>query len=560
MSMNVGTNSNVSMLLEQLAREQGSRGAIIDVGPGGPRVATYADLQEEVGDAAKILRQAGVQPLDVVLIYVPLQRELISLLLAVFKIGAQALFIDPSYTPVKVWQCLQLARPNVLVVDKRLQALTVAAPLFGIKTVLTFASAGPGGISAGLNIITDIKTDGLDVPGTAPVTADHPALITFTSGSTGRPKGIVRSHGFLNNQSRLLHKTLPPPGTRGRQSAPGHYKDDSNHCDELTVMTTLPMFILAALAAGQTAIIPAAKRESLVYQFKYSAIDRLLCAPHSLQNFCKLLEEEAITLPQVKQVIVGGGPVFPSLLAKVKATMPCARVITVYGSTEAEPICHQELRPVSLVRKGRGLPLGRPIDEVILHVIDQRLLGKRTSLTAEQFKAITLSPDKEGEIVVSGDHVVRGYLGGHGNSETKFEVAGRTFHRTGDAGYINDQGEVFLTGRVAYGVEVGARDGAASVTTGKPELVYPLAVECIAMDNQAIERCAFLSLEGKAVLALKLKVDQDRGAVLAQLIDTFARARISIDRFVVVKSLPLDERHQSKIVYSKLKRQLRFAS
>src|ERR1700733_4579633 len=143
--MSATGNCNVSLVLERLAKEQTSRAALIDVAHGGTRVASFGDLHDEVRDATRILRQAGVKSLDVVLIYVPLQRELISLLLAVFRIGAQALFIDPSYGPLKVLHCLSLAKPKFAIVDKRLGPLAIIAPIFGIKGVLTFESIEKGG-------------------------------------------------------------------------------------------------------------------------------------------------------------------------------------------------------------------------------------------------------------------------------------------------------------------------------------------------------------------------------------------------------------------------------
>ncbi|MFO1448420.1 MAG: AMP-binding protein [Opitutaceae bacterium] len=50
-----------------------------------------------------------------------------------------------------------------------------------------------------------------------------------------------------------------------------------------------------------------------------------------------------------------------------------------------------------------------------------------------------------GEIVVAGDHVLKGYLGGHGDAETKFKVGDETWHRTGDAGSLDAAGHAGST-------------------------------------------------------------------------------------------------------------------
>jgi len=533
-------NANLCQILQRHAASVPLRPAIIDTVSGASstattttRVASFAQLEEEVTEAATILQAQGVRPLDVVLIYVPLQRELISLLLAVFRLGAQALFIDPAYSPSKVLHCLRLARPKVLVLDKRIEMLGAVAPLFGIDRVITFGRPD-NDIEASIKDCLSSKPANSTVASNGAVvhvSQNHPALITFTSGSTGLPKGIVRSHGFLVNQAAMLKQTLPAPTT----------------CEYMQVLTTLPMFILSTLAAGDTAIIPAKDEGSLLNQLKYLAPDRLLCAPHTLGQMSELLSKNSIELNTIKEVVVGGGPVFPELLTKMRDVMPEAILTTVYGSTEAEPICHKSYAPGQTIETSRGLPLGKKIDAIDLQVIDSKLMrDHRGPLNAKQFEALCLPSGAEGEIVVSGQHVIKSYLGNIGDTETKFVVDGQVYHKTGDAGYIDQSGAVYLTGRVSSALKINCR------TT------YPLTVELVAMQVNSVNRCALVDVRGKAVLALELKEGTDKKDCLKQLADLFSRAEINIDRFVAIKHLPVDQRHQSKIVYSKLRRQLAF--
>jgi len=533
-------NANLCQILQKHAASVPLRPAIIDTVLGASsatstatttRVASFAQLEEEVTEAATILQAHGVRPLDVVLIYVPLQRELISLLLAVFRLGAQALFIDPAYSPRKVLHCLRLARPKFLVLDKRIEILGSVAPLFGIERVIIFSRPDN-------DIEVSIKECLSSKPATstlasntaiAEVTPDHPALITFTSGSTGLPKGIVRSHGFLINQAALLKQTLPAPTAGGY----------------MQVLTTLPMFILSTLAAGDTAIIPAKANSALLHQLKYLAPERLLCAPHTLNQINQLLSQNSIALNTIKEVVVGGGPVFPELLTKMRAVMPEATLTTVYGSTEAEPICHQTYAPGETIKPKRGLPLGKKINAIDLHVIDSKLMRDHCGpLDAEQFEALCLPPGAEGEIVVSGQHVIKSYLGNIADNQTKLLVSGQVYHRTGDAGYIDKSGDVYLTGRVSSALRING------------ETTYPLTVELVAMQVDSVNRCALVDVRGKAVLALELKEGADKKVAMKQLADLFNRAEIEIDRFVSIKHLPVDQRHQSKIAYSKLRKKL----
>ncbi|MBS1990821.1 MAG: acyl--CoA ligase [Cyanobacteria bacterium SZAS LIN-3] len=519
-------NHNVSHILQDLALNAPHRPAIIDY-HGGTRTATFLQLEEEVDTTAEILRQQGVKPLDIVLILVPLKRELISLLLAVFRIGAQALFIDPGYSFSKILHCLKLARPNVLIFDPRLKALAVVAPVFGMgKTInsqVIFAENASG--AAKQNVVA--------------VPKDHPALITFTSGSTGMPKGILRSHGFLVEQAKLLRRTLPP---------------DAN-AEFMQVLTTLPMFILSTLAAGDTAIIAANDDRALLGQLKYLAPNRILCAPNSLLQICDLITRNSVLNVSIKEVVVGGGPVFPELLTDLNAAMPGVILTTVYGSTEAEPICHRQYCPGDRIIARHGLPLGKQIDGVELRIIDSTVLNNRQNkqtekaqppeLSAECFAGISLPRNCEGEIVVSGAHIIKGYLAGYGDCETKFCVDGVTYHRTGDAGFIDESGELILTGRISAGVKLSGRR------------IYPLTVELVAMANHGVEKCAFVEVRDKGVLALTLRSKDEQSTVLPQLKSAFASANISVDKFVVLDKLPMDERHHSKVVYAKLRHRLR---
>ena len=70
-----------------------------------------------------------------------------------------------------------------------------------------------------------------------------------------------------------------------------------------------------------------------------------------------------------------------------------------------------------------------------------------------EFERLCLGPGQAGEIVVSGPHVLKGYLRGEGDRETKFKVDGETWHRTGDAGCVDQEGSLWLLGRCAARIE-----------------------------------------------------------------------------------------------------------
>jgi acyl-CoA synthetase (AMP-forming)/AMP-acid ligase II len=145
-----------------------------------------------------------------------------------------------------------------------------------------------------------------------------------------------------------------------------------------------------------------------------------------------------------------------------------------------------------------------------------------------------------GEIVVTGDHVLQGYLGGVGDEETKFRVEGEVWHRTGDAGLLDELGRIWLLGRCA-----------ARIADAEGEL-YPFTVECVAMTFPEVRRAAALTHRGRRLLVVE--VTDTKPDLKERLKQAMAWARIGEVRFLAV--MPVDKRHNAKIDYPELHRRL----
>jgi acyl-CoA synthetase (AMP-forming)/AMP-acid ligase II len=173
---------------------------------------------------------------------------------------------------------------------------------------------------------------------------------------------------------------------------------------------------------------------------------------------------------------------------------------------------------------GRGLLAGQPVPQVELRVV-------RDEWGQPKQNAAALPGGEPGEIVVTGEHVLPGYLNGVGDAETKFDAEGRRWHRTGDAGYFDEQGRLWLLGRCAAKV-VDARG-----------TLYPFAVECAAQPW----RTALVSHAGLRVLVVEPDAPRD---IREQL------RWAQLDEVRVVRRIPLDQRHNSKVDYVTLRKLL----
>ena len=496
---------------------------------GAGRIVSFGELNDRAARAAALLDQYGVQPGDAILVVHPMSAELYVALAAIFRIGAVAMFIDPSADPRIIDRCCSLQPPVAYFSSPLGQLLRVrSSAVRKIRLHFTTAAGIPGTIpwrqARALEPVRDIFSAN---PRSA-------ALLTFTSGSTGAPKGAVRSHGVLLAQLSALRETMC--------LTPGEVD-----------LTTLPIVLLANLACGVTSVIsdvdlrhPGRVDGARVYA---DAVGRhtvsATASPAFFDRVVAYCSTSACTLPEMARVFCGGAPVFPRLLEDLRSTMPAADPCAVYGSTEAEPIAHVALSEISpgdrdAMRGGAGLLAGRPAPMVHLRIIANQWGTPIRTLNEAQFARMETGPRDRGEIVVSGEHVVPGYLGGRGDTETKFKVDGTIWHRTGDLGYLDENGRLWLLGRCGARIE------------DDRGVLYPFSVECAASDVAGVRRCALARVHARRVLAVETAADT--GALERQLRDTLAWAQIDEVRFL--KRIPVDRRHNAKVDYPVLQRML----
>jgi acyl-CoA synthetase (AMP-forming)/AMP-acid ligase II len=160
---------------------------------------------------------------------------------------------------------------------------------------------------------------------------------------------------------------------------------------------------------------------------------------------------------------------------------------------------------------------------------------------AADFDADCLLAGIPGEIVVSGRHVLSGYVRGRGDEETKFCVDGTVWHRTGDMGYLDAEGRLWLLGRCTARIK------------DQRGTLYPFAVECTVSVQSAVRRAAAIAFRGERILALEFEkngLSPDLEAIRQAV--TWA----DLDAIHVYNRLPVDKRHNAKIDYPALRRLL----
>ena len=437
------------------------------------------------------LHERGLEPGDRVLILLPMSIELYRSLLAIFHLGATAVLIDPT---ASLSEKIQQVQPKAFIGIPKAHLLRLTNPaLRGLRHYY----------SHGFTLLPHRNLRSISGPPSPSATPQFPALITFTTGTTGTPKCMARSHDLLVAQHRALqcHMNLNPTDVD---------------------LPTLPVFLLHSLACGATCVIPnanlrypgAVDAAPVVEQIVREGVTTSSGSPAFFQRLHETLQATQTTLPSIQRLFLGGARVPSSLLRSLMSTFPNATLQVVYGSTEAEPIS------VLAVQQFTCLENGEKSDEV--------LVG--TPVPAVQVQI------RNQEICVTGDHVNPAYLNdSEATSIHKFQAKDtngqeRIWHRTGDAGYLDEQGQIWLLGRIGHDV------------AGH----WPFPVESQIEELTFVRRAGLVECHGRPILAVEL--DQPPPNWLKTIRTLFDIQIVQVER------IPLDPRHQAKIDRSALRK------
>ncbi|MBI2809045.1 MAG: AMP-binding protein [Planctomycetes bacterium] len=516
-------------LLEQ-TRARPNAAAIIDTYRGSTRITTFAELDLAACRVARLLTDYGLRPGDAVLVFHPMSAELYVALLALFRLRLVAMFLDPSAGREHIERCCTMHPPRALIAGTKAHLLRLIVPALRripVKFVIGWPLPFTVRLSAAdrLEPLTEVRD----------CDAETPALLTFTSGSTGQPKGTVRSHGLLAAQYRALAASL-------------------NLTAGDVDLATLPIVALANLGSGVTSLIPdadlrypgAVAPAPIFAQIHTHQATTSVASPAFFECLVRHGTENGMTIPSFKKLFTGGAPVFPRLLDQMQTLAPNAEVVALYGSTEAEPIAHVSRREVGAddlkaMLAGQGLLAGAPVEQIRLRILRDQWGTPVGPFDSGTFAANCCGVNVPGEIVVSGGHVIPGYLRGEGDEETKFRVDGTIWHRTGDAGFLDDRGRLWLLGRCVARIRDARGD------------LYPFAAETAVYQNPNVRRAALVAQNGRRILAIEFyegRRPHDLDALRAAL------AWAQLDEIRPCPHIPVDKRHNAKIDYPALNRLL----
>ena len=521
---------NVVEIFQESARRNAANVAIIAGRAGREQTVSFEALDRRSRQIAALLLQEGLAPGEGVAVFVPMSAELYAIIAALLRVGMVPVFVERAAwretieqaadaVPLRgfIGTCLACAmRPFVPALRRIPKAFVVGEFFPGVVSLCAARTLAP---------CNHLEATALDAP----------AILTFTSGSSGPPKGVLRSHGLLAETHKILSNQL--------ELAPGGLD-----------VAVLPLVVFTNLASGVGSLIPDADLSRpgeiaaprLARQIGAWSPEGIVASPALLERLADDALARGTRFDSLRRLFAGGAPVFPRLLDKLVKVAPRARVHALYGATEAEPMARLAADELSTedrdtMRQGRGVLAGRPIGEVALRILHDRFGEPLGPWTPAELDGAIAPPGEAGEIVVSGRHVVGGYLGGRGDRELKIRVASQIWHRTGDAGWLDRYGRLWLLGSCKARV----LDGGACR--------YPLAVEAALSDNPALLRSTLVRHRDRVLLVVEMREGRRDEALLA-----IARAVqwAAADEVVAIRRMPLDHRHNAKVDHPRLRRML----
>lgn len=523
-----------------VARTDPGRVAVIEPdgrGPDGKRKYqryTYRQLSADAESVAVGLRELGVVEGTRTVCMTPPSYQACVLFLALTRVGATVMMIDPSVGYLNVGERLRRIDPEAFV---GIPAAHLGRLAFGWGPRLMRKAIVVDGFFPGARSLDSLRRPAPSDPRPPRVGPDDPAVVLYTTGSTGPAKPALYTHRNFCGVFRIVHESWAIDPSKGVP----------------VDMAVFPAFFIVGLSAGGTVVVPpidfvrqtpaTADPAALLEVINDCGVQSLFGSPVLLENLARHAKERGLTAPSLERVIGGGAPITGPAMRALQAMMPNGEPYANYGATEALPSTAHGARETlaetwEKTVRGGGICVGRPFTGVELKIvrIDD---GPR-----DDFEEL---PHGEiGEILVRSPHVSPRYF--LDDESTRKNKIG-SWHRLGDAGYFDDAGRLWVVGRVSQRVR------------GKDGPLFSLLCEPIFDAHPKVKRSGLVGVPSGGFEVPTMCVElapeyrgADRASLREELLALAGQNAITrgVRDVLFIDRLPVDPRHNSKIERPKL--------
>lgn len=333
--------------------------------------------------------------------------------------------------PTAIFASAEIARPfaplNYRLADEELRKLLArTAPSIAIvdDEMVPRVAGTPGVTLIATSAFEAACLDDANRQAERPVVEADIAVLLFTSGTTGEPKAAVLRHRHL---ASYVISTV-----------------EFMHADEdEAALVSVPPYHIAGIAAALTAVyagrrtvyLPTFSPEAWVELAAAEKITHAMLVPTMLGRVLNVLEQRGEGLPHLRALSYGGGRMPLSVIEKAMSLLPQVDFVNGYGLTETSSTVavltaddhRRAIRSTDPAVHRRLGSVGRPLPSIELEIRDPG--GK------------VLPPGQSGEVYVRGEQIAGEYL-------HRKAINDDGWFATNDAGWIDDEGYLFVEGRL----------------------------------------------------------------------------------------------------------------
>jgi acyl-CoA synthetase (AMP-forming)/AMP-acid ligase II len=389
---------------------------------------SYAQIHERVNRLANAFRGLGLKKGDRIGILQVNCNQHIESYFAAAKIGAIFVPLNFRAKEEELAYMIGNAGAKALLVGERYleTAEGILPKIPTVEQCLCLEGARLGTFRSYEDLIASSRAD--DLP--EEVGDEDITILMYTSGTTGRPKGVpLRHSGFVSYVLENVEPANPEVEEKNLLTVPLY------HVAGIQAM-------LAAIYGGRTLVLMKQfETEEWLKTVQREKATRAMLVPTMLKWVIDHPQFAAFDLSSLKVITYGAAPMPFEVIRKAIEKMPWVRFINAFGQTETAstitslgPEDHviegtQEERDKKLKRLASSI--GKPLPDVEIRVVDEE--GKE------------LPPHQVGEIIARGPRVMTGYWGDE--EKTKQVMTETGWLRTGDRGWLDEEGYLYLAGR-----------------------------------------------------------------------------------------------------------------
>ena len=471
---------SLTELVFRRASQLADKPALID-GPTG-RTLSYAQLLDAVRRVASSLARRGLQKGEVFAIYSPNVPEYAIAFHAVAWLGAVNTTINPLYTAEEVGQQLRDANATyLLTIPQLLDRAQEAAANSNVREVFTFGEAEG---ATPFDLLR--QGDAEDVPDVQINPREDIVVLPYSSGTTGLPKGVMLTHhNLVANICQIEACRLIGEDDRLIGVLPLF------HIYGLVVILNLALY-----HGATTVLMPRFELEQFLGALQTHGVTLAHVVPPIVLALAKHPVVDNYDLSKLKTVFSGAAPLGESLSRACGERLGC-RIRQGYGMTETSPATHITPDDPRLAKEGS---VGVCVPNTECKIADLETGAE-------------LGPHEEGEILIRGPQVMRGYL--NRPAATAETIDGEGWLHTGDIGYADEDGCFFIV------------DRAKELIKYKGFQVAPAELEALLLAHPLVADAAVIPSPDDEAGEVPKAFVVARGAVSAEELMSFVASRVA---------------------------------